>query len=236
MGAGLGLMGLAGRGRHITVPQGIIAYWPLDDVTISGTTVSDVSANGHNGTNTGSTKPSSTTGQINQGLLFDGSTGWINIQSLALSVFPFAISAWFKTSNSSATFRSIAVAAISTGTTELYNLALSSSHFVQWQARGNNVDAIAIGSATKNDGNWHHALGVSRGAADHQLFIDGASVATNTTSVSAPQATQASIGSQNRSSNGSFFPGSIDDVRFYNRAITTAEALAIYTAGLSGRP
>jgi hypothetical protein len=51
--------------------SGLVGYWTMDDKNISGTTVTDKSGNGNNGTISGATK---TAGKLGQALKFDGTS------------------------------------------------------------------------------------------------------------------------------------------------------------------
>jgi len=78
------------------------------------------------------------------------------------------------------------------------------------------------------DGKWHHVVLVQRASDDRELFIDGSSVATDTTSISTFSVTDGWIGGE--ASYGQYFNGKIDDVRIYDRALTESEIKAHYEA------
>jgi len=82
-----------------------------------------------------------------------------------------------------------------------------------------------VTSGTYDDDNWHHLCVVVTTGTSVQIYIDTVLAKLNTTSIPTtidndPSAFQ--IG--NRSGTDQFFIGSIDEVRFYNKALTAFEA------------
>ncbi len=80
---------------------------------------------------------------------------------------------------------------------------------------------IAQGPASYGLAQWHHlAVVVSGGQATS--YFDGAAVATGPADTTARTCTGVLIGTSNY---GDHFPGSLDSVRFYNRALSAAEVV-----------
>ena len=79
----------------ITLPAGVVAYWPLDEA--SGPVYADVT-----GTNdgTGNLSPTAVTGQVNGGQQFDGSTTKIEVPASPTFDFAadgdFSVEFWYK--------------------------------------------------------------------------------------------------------------------------------------------
>lgn len=92
---------------------------------------------------------------------------------------------------------------------------------------------FTIGTTPLNDGEWHHVVSVFPGGADELAtvihYVDGqAEVAggnggstqpVNTSTTSAP----VTVGRRNQGGVLGYFPGQIDDVRIYDRALTATE-------------
>jgi hypothetical protein len=99
---------------------------------------------------------------------------------------------------------------------------------------GGSVDAARSSVNAVNDDKWHHIVGVYDGPNTRlDLYVDGV-LSTASLEGTIP----ASISSQSRpiyigNDNGSFraYQGSIDDVRIYNRAISSTEVLQLYNLG-----
>ncbi|HEY5140849.1 MAG TPA: DUF2341 domain-containing protein, partial [Methylococcales bacterium] len=80
-----------------------------------------------------------------------------------------------------------------------------------------------------NDGHWHHVVALRD---TNEIYVDGAKVDTQSENndFSAVDTNVVEIG---RRSTGSYFPGSVDDVRIYNRALSAAEIQQLYGEGKS---
>jgi len=156
---------------------------------------------------------------------FDGVNDLIAIASGFFSAYPVSLSCWFNTSNSTASFRSFVSLGNSANTTNHMFLGLTNTHKVRWNPSRDPVNAICDSAASYNDGNWHHALGVSESVSSHKLYVDGALVASSTTNMGgAVLCNQAAIGCLRRQTNASFFPGLVDDVLIYLIAIDVTNA------------
>ena len=89
----------------------------------------------------------------------------------------------------------------------------------------------AITSTKVNDGTWHFVAMTFDGAYV-RLYIDGALQGTfYGPSLGFLSFEDLYIGE--RGNNGNFFNGSIDDVRIYNRALSSSEITALYNGQLS---
>lgn len=60
------------------------------------------------------------------------------------------------------------------------------------------------------------------------MYVNGAFVATNITSVSFEQPNQIGLGFLARSSEALFWIGTIDDARIYNRALSVLDITTLY--------
>src|SRR3989454_1581366 len=86
----------------------------------------------------------------------------------------------------------------------------------------------AASSLAYNDGTWHHAAGVLRSGLA-ELYVDGVLVARDTTNpiTSVRTSTLIDIGHV-----ASDFVGDIDEVRVYNRALTSAELITLGSSSI----
>jgi hypothetical protein len=98
-----------------------------------------------------------------------------------------------------------------------FSFRTEGSSLVTWRVHATDVCKEAASSA----GAWHYYGGLTGGGNDHEMRMDGASVDTDTTVVTADAAVDASVGSLAGTS--SPLDGSIAEVIIYNRKITTAE-------------
>jgi hypothetical protein len=223
---------------------GLVGYWSFDGSDISGTTAYDRSGKGNTGTLANS--PTKTIGKSGQALSFDGTndqvittTNYGDSSSLRI----ITLSAWFKTSVASGK-KIVGLEQVQDGYNnnkdrQIYVGTDGKVYFALWDG---NVRS-AVSSGTYTDGNWHHAVGVSSGNnTDIKLYIDG--VLQQTTAIGTIQTYAGGtsywrIGSYSNdgfvnSANG-YFPGSIDEVRVYNRVLLASEIWGLYQAGAADK-
>lgn len=87
--------------------------------------------------------------------------------------------------------------------------------------------AAQSASATFGLSAWHHIAAIERGAADREVYYDGTSVGTNTTSRSPSGADRISIGRDGSSSPTAYMDGSIAEIGIWNVALNTSEIAAL---------
>jgi hypothetical protein len=211
-------------------PSGTIAHWPFDETT--GTIAPDVS--GNNYTATLMNGPTWTVGRVNRSLAFDGINDVVTApQSSTFNAFPLTIAAWIKTT--SATGLVGIVNKYVAGSFNGYNLFMRNGALCAWYLRGRSNyvydgSRCTLKTTGYNDNRWHHVAYVVE-AAGARLYVDGvlrksrawtgpAGVSTTTQRLQIGRYPGAS-------DNVEFFPGSVDDVRIYNRALTVSEIAAL---------
>jgi X-X-X-Leu-X-X-Gly heptad repeat protein len=218
--------------------RGLVGYWTFDGPDIT-TSVKDMSGNGNNGGFVGgATSSAKVSGKLGQALRFDGVDDYLNMgNNSSLEVtFPFTIAAWVKAS------------AINT----TYTILTTDSSGVFADLRGGGLQFTAgkvtigygcAGSSCYNnkDGTtvlkpnvWYHVVGVVRGFGDMDIYIngvdDGGSYTSNGAGPVAYSSGPATMGDLSLD-NVVTFPGSLDDVRIYNRALSATEVNQLYRLG-----
>lgn len=210
---------------------GLVGFWPMDEG--SGTTIRDLSGNGTtlNGTAIGS--PTWTTGancKVGTCLTFNSASSQkVNISNnskLNLNgASGMSMSAWVKTA-------SVSTGSIinkSEGTTlTAYALSVSPANVSLLNGK-----SAKNGNKTVNDGVWRHIVTTISGTSPYtyNIYVDGVldSTGTSTEAISTNTNTLALAG-QNDSGYGSYFTGTIDQVRLYNRTLTDDEIKSMYIA------
>ncbi len=204
--------------------SGLLGYWTFDEDT--GTIAHDISGNGNNGTVNGATW---TAGKINSALSFNGSTTDVVTGNIGLGN-AFSISAWVN-------------AAVTTqiGYGRIAETQYNDGFYLGVNASGVKYKMIVNGAtgATGTCGavygcaeggtvtsGWHLVTGAYDGTTA-RLYVDQTQVATETFKAPAGVSLPLYIGRYFGSS-GSGWNGGIDEVRVYNRALTSAEVSAIY--------
>jgi hypothetical protein len=171
-------------------------------------------------------------GYIGAAGVFNGSSSGIVVNN---SVFPtknlFSVSTWFKTT--ATTFQTIlytgAIASANNGWA-LYTTASGFLHFAVVSVTSPGYNDIATTNAV-NDGAWHHIVITFDTSANYNVYLDG-----NTTALLSGTSTRNPttysdnflLGYADSSSPGSFFTGSIDQVRIFNKVLLSSEVTTLY--------
>ena len=209
-------------------PPGPVARWPLDEG--SGLTAADVTGNGHTGSLVNG--PTWVAGRSGQALSFDGVDDYVQVSHAAdLNPFPLTVTAWIRTTT---TVRAGIVNKYVASSLSGYNLYTENGQLCAWYFRdaSNHTwdgTTCTLAVAGANDGNWHHVAFVVD-ATQARLYLDGTLRTTQvwTGSPGATSTTQPiSLARYPGATPTSFLPGSLDDVRVYNRALTQAEISAL---------
>jgi len=209
-------------------PELLQGYWMFDEGT--GTTVADSSGFGNHGTIMGATWTAS--GKFGSALEFDGADDYIEINGYkgVLGVQSRTVTAWVKT-GVNRHMDIIFWGNKSAGEQWLFSTTgVGSRSEPTGVLRLNVSSGFITGSKRVTDDQWHHIAAVleNDGLADVSdviLYVDGEPDAlTNVV----PQAIHITIGTNVKigaSSDGtsSFFEGSIDSVRIYERALSGTE-------------
>jgi hypothetical protein len=230
------------------ISNGLVGHWSLDTrhtpwTSATAATTVDMSGNANNGTLNNMAKATSPrVGKVGQGLKFDGVDDYVNNgtnASLNFGTGAMSISAWFKSDGTIRALSSIA------GKGGVYPGGKRYFLGTDWAASGNiyftvdddTTSKYAVSNAELDDSKWHHVVGV-KDSTQLRMYVDG--VLQNTTADitgygsidSARPFTIGSIYSETSGVQALFFPGTVDDVRVYNRALSQNEIRAIYRLGL----
>ena len=207
-----------------TVPiAGMIGYWNFDEG--SGTVAHDTSGSGFTGTVNGATWA---TGKINSGLSFNGTTSYVATPNILLTTF--SVSTWV---NSAVTTQS--------GYTRIVESQYSSGFYLGVNSTGTKYKFI-VNSATGSTGGcglafgcaeggtlttgWHLVTGTFDGSSA-KLYVDNVLAASDTFTPPVNANFPLYIG-RYFAGGGFNWNGGIDEVRLYNRALTSAEVSSIF--------
>jgi len=210
--------------------SGPVGYWQFDSAKVVGNQILDSSGNNLSGTLLGGVK--STTGVVNQGLSFDGRSGYIQFPDDTLTELTsdLSLAFWVNTQNNSRTeaiLSRYSAAGIEMG----YILRSDPAGHVELRIGGNNSGtgyAVTLTDTGRiNDGKWHYVTAVITRGQGVSFYIDGA--------LSSKQALNV-VGRAGGSSleigltpvyYGTYFTGILDEVRIYNRVLSAAEIAAL---------
>ena len=212
------------------LPPGSIAMYPMNN------TAADISGNGYNGTLTSTTAGPNRLSQTSTATVFTAtvSTGTLPGALQTAIQSDFTIGYWFKTTMVAPTTTawyggSAMVDAEVCGQTNDWGTALINGGAVAFGIGNPDLTLISSGSSY-NDGVWHFLTGTRNTTGSViTLYVDGAQVGTlsgtNTTPLTA--ATFIGLG-RNDCVAGGVFTGSLDDMIFYPRVLTSTEVTHLY--------
>jgi hypothetical protein len=204
-------------------PKRKIAYWPLDET--AGTTASDVSGNGHDGTVTNTDFTASVTGKFAAALYFDGSDDHIEVPGFTEDISELTISAWIKADDWNGNRRIIQKG--SDGSE--YRLLIENSRFI-FEMGSTRLEITTLPAT----GTWVHLAAVYDGTTMN-VYYDKVLVGSRTRSGMVPTSSNALyIGSKNAGAPaGDRFKGAMDEVRIDNYAKDAAGIQELYD-GIDG--
>ncbi len=212
--------------------QALASWWTFDGKSISGTTVLDASGNGYTGTAVGGPVP--VIGKVAQGLNFNGTSQYIDTSNFANNLSEFSVSTWFKTTYTGTSRLLVSkLGAGGWGTGVGWGLGIVTGGKISVLAQTDASNYAQVTSSSQSDGKWHHAVMTISGGNTAKLYIDG--VENDTTG---PNGIGTVSGYSNASNvrigtdyDSEYFPGSLDNVQIFTRALSAAEAKQLYYAG-----
>jgi Concanavalin A-like lectin/glucanases superfamily len=211
--------------------NGLVGWWKFDDG--SGSSATDSSDNNNTGTLQNS--PTWTTGMDGGALTFDGASNYVEINdSSSLDTGDVASwSLWFKRVRSGVNYETL----FSKGNGTMV-VAIGAGGGNQISVNGSGLGNITTCGVSVTDTDWHY-LAVTKNGSATRVYLDGADctgTVTNQTLVN--NSASLLIGVDNWSGTGSapqagtYFEGTIDDVRIYNRALSAGKVAQLYDAGM----
>ena len=225
---------LENAGQNTKNTSGLVGYWSFNGVDTTATTATDVSGNGNIGTFNGGVKK--TSGKVGQALSFDGTTGYVSVPvtGTQFAAYPITISFWAQTKVTSS-FQTF-IKRVLSGATQGYNILIDNSNAVgiRIDDSGSTNHTVYPTSPQINDGRWHFCVVTITSGGLVTVYSDAVSSGSATFSsgfnltggdFGIPSANDTGLGT------GAFINAGIDEVRMYNRVLSTTEISALYVAG-----
>lgn len=208
----------------MALTDGLIGYWKLDSNA-------NDSLGARNGTDSGS--PTYATGKIDNGVTYNGSSSYSTIANHS-SLFPtsLTVSLWIKFTTVQ---QNKHIFTLQNANASPY---LGFSIFVEDSANGKKITSAtrstSFGYITStnnlNDGNWHHIL-VTFDSGTHTLYVDGTQNAQNTGKTLAWDTGADLKFGKFYNYSGGYYNGSLDEVGYWDRALSSGEIAELYNAG-----
>ena len=216
---------------------GPVAHWKLDET--GGTTAVD-SAGGNDGTLTNG--PVWTPGKIDGGLEFDGVNDRVSAGTFDVSGSGLTLMGWFNADTIPTSDPRIISKASSTSEADawwqLSTTDVGASRYLRMRIKAGGITTTFADSSTNLlPGQWYFAVGTYHAASGQmKLYLEGAEIASGTHAVGGPVDTDptvpVAIGANGTAER--FFDGILDDVRVYDRVLSTTEIAGLFTAGGGG--
>jgi hypothetical protein len=210
----------------------------------SGETATDSSGNGNDGTIIEATW---TTGKNGGALSFNGINNYVSIPRLNNE--EFSISAWFyKNINDTAArdtifggYRWNSNIQLREGFDIRFNQGAPNTLkfiLVTQDGSGNRTERIAQLNFVNSVGSWYHVTGTyNKSTGEQRLYINGQLINTQVHlagNTIVPLTTYSNMRIGQSTAGNNYFNGIIDDVRIYNRALSSKEVLDMFTAFNTG--
>lgn len=153
------------------------------------------------------------------------SNQYLSASSAAASAMPLTMAAWaYPTTTGTAR---VIIALDSSAGFSAFLLALSASNQVFTNASAGTGNFVTSANAV-NTNAWCHACGVFSSTASREVFTDGASTATSTSSFTAPSPNGTKVGARLQNGViGSQYTGFIAEVGIWSAALTASEVAAL---------
>lgn len=219
---------------------GLIGYWSFNEGT--STVATDSSGTGNHGTLISMAAPATAnsgwtaSGKLAGGLNFDGTGDYVRVKTgvIAATEATSTVSLWFRTSASSIGGGYPIYGERGSSGNDIYKLDYGDGSsvaepFFTWRNDAGSVMQVRPSTVGGyNDNKWHHFLVTISGTAI-QMYIDGVFSGSNT--IGDKNFTDPGLESRIGADTTAHFPGSIDEVRIYNRALSAAQVSALYNSG-----
>lgn len=230
----------------VNCDQTCVGWWRMND-NAANTTVADSSGAGNTGTAQQNTSVLTTSGIFAGGLTFNGSSDYIDAGNSATvkPTFPFTTEAWFKITSLPAIISPIISSSdvAGNGFYSGFSVYVNSTGTIAARAADNggtstsNRKSFTSDNAVISANTWYHVTAVYTDINNIAIYLNGASVAGSMSGTG----TTLAYAANNKLRIGAFyytgdattkyFPGSIDDVRLYNRVLSASEINEHYLAG-----
>ena len=212
---------------------GLAGFWIFNEG--SGDKVNDLSGNNNNGTLTNISLPSTSTsgwntGRLGPSIAFDGIDDFINIGNVLDLGSTFTISIWSKyytTGNPDRTLLSKMPNTIIWWDLQVRSsVATSNAGKYNFQFDDDVTKAVLLSTNRIDDSQWHHAV-VTRDATGYKLYVD--TILNSSFGNNGNISNSGSIQIGSNTYQGLYFNGMIDEVRIWNRALSSTERSTLYT-------
>ena len=203
--------------------NGLVAYYPFNG------NANDESGNGNNGTVYGAALTTDKFGNSNSAYYFDGVSAYVSANLGTVNYYPLTFSVWFQSTDVNSETRGIVSIPAGICWCSGARLGLENGK-VEGGSQGG-FGPQDLFSSFCADTSWHHALVSCDSSGLNKLYLDGILVSMSQRNPTNPLATSAPLQIGRELITGGDLRnirGRIDNVRIYNRALSSNEVAQIY--------
>lgn len=216
----------AGTWSSVGLDTGLVSYWSMDNV--DGTNVINEVAGGNNGWITGTPDFGTNYGIRANGVQTVAASSESILATATITNFPFTISAWLKAASGDQAICGIGNA----GSGSYYHDILSTGVDATLVSRGTTARTSTYNYPTTRS-NHVHLVGVFVSDIERYLYVDGVLRLSETDDcgVFALNTNNRLFCGVNRASSPTYCTGSLDEVAYWNIALTSNDVVNLYNGG-----
>ncbi|MBL0023977.1 MAG: hypothetical protein IPO98_02680 [Saprospiraceae bacterium] len=220
-----------------TGEAGLVAHYPFDGNANDATPYNNHGTIGGNPVFETATHP---LGGGKQNIKFDGDRDSVLVNNAVQLISDYTtVSFWIRVDNINT--KDAEAYVIDFGHwSERWKISLPQHLKIVWTTNGKNVQfPTFISDMDSGDGNemvkgfWWHVTMVHDGAKDI-IYVNGQQVASKPVATKLNSTNRALCFGSNNVDGGQYFPGALDNVKIYNKALTPAEILKLFNSGTTG--
>ncbi|HVV39412.1 MAG TPA: LamG domain-containing protein [Candidatus Paceibacterota bacterium] len=215
-----------------TLGTGLVGLWTFDGADLTDK-IYDRSGSGNNAyfDSASATSSRKAIGKLGQGLRWPGTAAYARVATFSNPPSSaMSICAWIKTSSDGVLLN------INRNVGNIVNegiFKIATGKLLFWDYNGSSygfVDGSGYSNTTVTNGMWHHICFTKNGTAG-TYYLDGAADGTKTGGLSISYGTADWVLAADYRDSSTYFSGSMDDVRIYNRTLSAAEIKQLYLLG-----
>lgn len=220
--------------------DGLVGWWTFDGADMTPN-VRDRSTSANHGRISGQTATTTVPGKLGQAVFFDGVDDAVRIPDAnSLDITDaLTLSAWVQPAGVSASSEAIIVkgnVAGGSAASQSYRLDFSADRTPRFSlTSGSNVLSVTAATRFLRNNEWYHLVAVFDGVETVYLYSDGQLIGSNTFggfgSINVDDTYGLGIGARGDGSTLTTSAINVDDVRIYNRALSTTEIAKLYAQG-----
>ena len=204
--------------------DGLILHYTFD-VDEAGI-VSDQSSNGHTGTIFGATWTME--GVFGGSYSFDGNYDYVEVPDTSLlDASTLSAAAWVRLDDPIRNLMVLSKHSLPDNTSWVFNRRPTGEF--SFQAGNGTWPSLNIATPAEYSTGWRHIVAINS-ETQAMIYVDGELEATGAGTVISPNSMSLYVG-RNRDSGGSHFVGLIDDIRIYNRELSSQEIESLHVLG-----